>query len=69
MGGLIFIVKYNGAFLRPTVPRNMFGPIKTSQAMAVKFIDDVSVAVNINFKTCLNPDPAQRPAPLNYNVI
>ena len=67
LGGLIFIVKYNGAFLRPPVPRNIFGPIKTSQAMAVKFIDDGSVAVNINLKTCLAPDPAQRPAPLNYH--
>ena len=55
LGGLIFIVKFNGAFLRPPVPRNVFGPINTSKAIAVKFVDDGSVAasVNLNLKTTL----------------
>ena len=54
-GGLIFIVKFNGAFIRPPVPRNVFGTVKTSKAIAVKFVDDGSVAasVNLNLKTTL----------------
>ena len=67
LGGLIFIVKYNGAFLRPPIPRNVFGPIQTSKAKAVKFVDDGSVAVSINLKTCLSDDPRIRPLPLNYH--
>ena len=55
LGGLIFIVKFNGAFIRPPVPRNVFGTVKTSKAIAVKFVDDGSVAasVNLNLKTTL----------------
>ena len=67
LGGLIFIVKYNGAFLRPPIPRNVFGPIQTSRAKAVKFVDDGSVTVSINLKTCLSADPESRPLPLNYH--
>ena len=67
LGGLIFIVKFNGAFLRPPVPRNIGGPIRTSKAKPVKFVDDGSVAVSINLKTCLTPDTTERPKPLNYH--
>ena len=67
LGGIIFIVKYNGAFLRPPVPRNVFGPVKDSKAKAVKFVDDGSVAVSLNLKTCLAPDTVKRARPLNYD--
>ena len=67
LGGIIFIVKYNGAFLRPPVPRNTFGPINYSKAKAVKFVDDGSVAVSLNLKACLAPDTVQRARPLNYS--
>ena len=67
LGGLIFIVKFNGTFLRPPVPRNISGPIRTSKAKSVKFVDDGSVAVSINLKTCLTPDTTERPKPLNYH--
>ena len=40
MGGLIFIIKYNGAFLRPSIPRPMKGAISQSKSEAVKYIDD-----------------------------
>ena len=36
LGGLIFIVKYNGAFLRPPVPRNLVVPASKSQSKSVK---------------------------------
>ena len=51
LGGIIFIVKYNGAFLRPPVPRQITGPVSKSKSVKVKFVDDGSVAVSVN----LNP--------------
>ena len=67
LGGLIFIIKYNGAFLRPPVPRPIKGPVLQSKSEKVKFIDDGSVAVSIDLKQCLVPDPVHRPRPLQYH--
>ena len=49
------------------MPRNISGPIRTSKAKAVEFVDDGSVAVSINLKTCLTPDTTERPKPLNFH--
>ena len=62
LGGLLFVVKFNGACLRPPIPR----PISKNMSMQVKFIDDASQAASINLKLSLMPDPVQRPRPLNY---
>ena len=67
LGGLIFIIKYNGAFLRPPVPRNIPGPVSKSKSEKVKFVDDGTVAVSIDLKTCLIPDPVDRARPGNYH--
>ena len=66
LGGIIFIIKYNGAFLRPPVPRHIGGPVNESKSQKVKFVDDGTVAVSINLKKCLVPDHDDRPRPLNY---
>ena len=66
LGGIIFIIKYNGAFLRPPIPPLMTGPVTQSKAKKVKFDDDGPVAVSINLKKCLEEDPVSRPTPLNY---
>lgn len=66
LGGIIFIIKYNGAFLRPPIPRNIAGPVTESKHEKVKFVDDGTVAVSIDLKKCLVPDPVPRPRPLNY---
>ena len=68
LGGLIFIIKYNGAFLRPPIPRQTLGPLVKSKAVKVKFVDDGTVAVSINLKDCIVPDPSTRPRPLNFHV-
>ena len=47
LGGLIFIVKYNGACLRPVIPRPVLSPIPP---LSVKFVDDHSCAVRIDLK-------------------
>ena len=67
LGGLIFIIKYNGAFLRPQVPRLMQGPLKNSKSEKVKFVDDGTVAVSVDLKACLVPDPVQRARPFNFH--
>jgi hypothetical protein len=67
LGGLVFIIKYNGAFLRPPIPRGIQGPVLKSKAEKVKFVDDGTVAVSVNLKTCLVPDPVDRPRPRNYH--
>ena len=66
LGGLIFIIKYNGAFLRPHIPLLMTGPALDSKAEKVKFVYDDTVAVSINLKKCLVNNPCERPRPLNY---
>ena len=50
MGGIIFMIKYNGAFLRPPIPRPIPGPVQSSKSEKVKFVDDGTVAVSINLK-------------------
>ena len=67
LGGIIFIIKYNGAFLRPPIPPLMSGPVTKSKAKKVKFIDDGTVAVSIDLKKCLIDDPESRPRPLNFH--
>ena len=66
LGGIVFIIKYNGAFLRPPVPRNIVGPVRGSKSEKVKFVDDGTVAVSIDLKKCLEPDTVERPRPLNF---
>ena len=61
LGGIIFIVKFNGAFLRPPIPSHIKGPISKSRSEKVKFVDDGTVAVSINLKQCLIPDPVHFP--------
>ena len=56
LGGLIFIIKYNGAFLRPPIPPLISGPVRKEKAEKVKFGDDGTVAVSVNLKKCLVND-------------
>ena len=67
LGGLIFIIKYNGAFLRPPIPRPFQGPVSKAKSKKVKFVDDGSVAVSVDLKASLLPDPVVRPRPLNFH--
>ena len=64
LGGLIFIVKYNGACLRPAIPRPIMSPCPP---LSVKFVDDHSCAVKIDLKRALINDPVTRQKPLNYH--
>ena len=53
--------------MRPPIPRNISGPILKSKAKSVKFVDDGTVAVSVDLKSSLIPDPVQRQKPLNYH--
>ena len=59
LGILLFIIIFNGALLRPRIPR--------PDALCIKYIDDLSSLTSINLKSALLPDPVTRPEPLNYN--
>ena len=83
LGIFCFIVKYNGAALRPQIPRLMFqndckqSKMKTTCNIpsCVKhpkdthciYIDDLSEAEAIRLKKQLISDPITRPRPLNYH--
>ena len=62
LGGMLFIVKFNGACLRPPIPR----PISGNTAQQFKYIDDSCQVASVNMKVSLEPDPVARPRPLNY---
>ena len=59
LGILLFIIKFNGALLRPLIPR--------PKLLTLKYIDDLSVLTAIKLKTSLRPDPVERPRPLACN--
>ena len=58
-----FIIKFNGACLRPSVPR----PFTGNKTLQLKYIDDSSKVATVNLKRSLKRDPAERPRPLNFH--
>jgi hypothetical protein len=60
LGGILFIIKFNGACLRPPIPRLISG----NRSMQVKYIDDASQAASINLRKSLMEDPQERARPL-----
>ena len=72
LGVIIFIVKFNGALGRPSIPRlfqrpfvQRYSPNK-GDYVTVKYIDDATGACAINLKSLI-PDPKVRDQPLTYN--
>ena len=63
LGGLIFFVKYNGASLRPQIPRIT---LSSCESLSVRYGDDHSCAVGINLKNSLIEDHENRPKPFNF---
>ena len=58
LGILLFIIIFNGALLRPAIPR--------PHLLNLKYIDDLSMLAAFNLKH-VRDDPVHRPSPLNYN--
>ena len=63
LGGVCFIVKFNGACLRPPIPR----PFTKNECMQVKFVDDATQIASVDLKNSLVADPVSRPRPLNFH--
>ena len=59
MGILLFIIIFNGALLRPAIPR--------LHSLNLKYIDDLSMLTALKLSKCLVDDPVIRAMPLNYN--
>ena len=59
LGILLFIIAFNGALLRPSVPRPTF--------LSLKYVDDLSMLQAIHLKNALSPDPVNRPFPLTHS--
>ena len=59
LGILLFIIIFNGALLRPAIPR--------LHSLNLKYIDDLSMLAAYNLKTSLIDDPVERPRPHNFN--
>ena len=57
LGILLFIILFNGALLRPAIPR--------LHSLNLKYIDDLSMLAAFNLKKSLICDPVARPKPLN----
>ena len=62
LGCKICFVKFNGAFLIPSIPRPL-----TSKSISVTYVDDGTTASSINLKESLIKDPFQRSRPLTYH--
>jgi hypothetical protein len=60
LGGLLFIVQFHGACLRPALPR----PISGNKVVKVKYVDDSTQVASINLAASLMRDPVERQRPL-----
>ena len=58
LGILLFIIIFNGALLRPSIPR--------PDSLNLKYVDDLSLLQAINLKASLVDDPVVRPFPLSF---
>ena len=56
---MLFIIVFNGALLRPAIPR--------IHSLNLKYVDDLSMLSALNLKSSLVADPIDRLRPLNYN--
>ena len=81
LGIFFFVIKYNAASLRPSIPRVLMNTECNSKRIKCKtvdcpkhardmhalYIDDLTEAQGINLKKELIPDTVQRPFPLNFH--
>ena len=69
LGVILFIIIFNGACLRPSIPRPIwpfFNKANDPAAVKMKFVDDLSVAVRVNLETDLIED-MDRMKPLTFD--
>ena len=59
LGILLFIIIFNGALLRPRIPR--------PDSMTLKYVDDLSILQALNLRNTVKEEVSQRQFPLNFN--
>ena len=68
LGVILFIIIFNGAALRPTIPRPswpFFSKKKNDpEAVTMKFVDDLSILTKINIKKDISEDTSESQKPL-----
>jgi len=62
LGGFLFIIKFNGICLRPSIPHP-----NGNKAIQLKYVDDATKAASINLTNSLIQDPLTRQMPLQYH--
>ena len=67
LGVLLFIIKFNGAFLCPTIPRQTLTDKCHKDKFTAKYIDDTSRAQVVDLKECLTEDRRDVPRPVTYH--
>ena len=65
LAAILFIVKFNGALIRPKVQRPRLSLLKPSD-ISLKYFDDATTAVSVRLDTLLQSDPVKRQMPLSY---
>ena len=66
LGAIIFIVKFNGALMRPSIQRPRLSLSKPS-ANRLKYFDDATVAVSLQLDSVLKSDPKTRERPFTFS--
>ena len=67
LGGIVFIVKFNGALLRPRIPSNLLTSQHRPDSITAKYFDDATEAVEIDLRSCLTPDPFEKEKTLTFH--
>ena len=68
LGGLIFVIKFNGALMRPKIPRlNSLSSKANDNFGHWKYFDDATVAAAVNLRQDLEAEIIQRPKPLKMD--
>ena len=66
LGAIIFIVKFNGALMRPSIPRPKLSLSKPSE-IKLKYFDDATAAVSLQLDSVLKSDPKMRQRPFTFS--
>ena len=68
LGAILFIVKFNGALMRPPIPQPSLSLNKTNyEDIRLKYMDDLSAAVSVQLDSVLQSDAVVRPKPLAFS--
>ena len=65
LGIFLIIIKFNCAYLRPPIPRNLIA--STRESISVKFVDNLSLGVHVDLPVDFVQDEMKREMQLNFH--